>query len=465
MKRTTIKSVQTVILAVALLLTTLCGVMTGGSLPLAQAKTILGDIDGDGVITTSDARIYLQNITDKTPLTDAQKAVGDLNEDGAYSTSDVRIIVLWVAEGYQPPAQDTATRAIWIPYMEVEELLVSGDPTTARSAIDACLEDCATRGANTVYFHVRANSDAYYDSAVFDPNSKTSALLAKGFDPLACAIELAHEKGMELHAWVNPYRIGSNASRAKVDATFTYSNRYYYIPSDAAVQQLVVDGVKELVDNYDIDGVQFDDYFYPTGSVDSTAPASFEEADYAAYTQSGGTLSVADWRRAEVNKLIAACYSACHTRSGCIFGISPSYDFESNRDTMYADAATWAITPGYVDYLCPQLYVGFDHAYAPFEDILAQWDALPRHDGVELIAGLALYKTGLLDDTWAGTNGRTEWLENDDIMARQIACAAALGWDGIALYSHQSFEIGSGRDATVASADMTSACEAWLVFE
>jgi len=132
---------------------------------------------------------------------------------------------------------------------------------------------------------------------------------------------------------------------------------------------------------------------------------------------------------------------------------------------MYADAAFWAKNPGYVDYLAPQLYIGFDHAYAPFDKAIERWQTLPRLQTVDMIAGLALYKTGLLEDTWAGTAGKVEWKNNNDIMSRQIALTKSLDWDGVAFYSHQSFEVGSDRDATVANADMAAACKDWLVFE
>lgn len=230
------------------------------------------------------------------------------------------------------------------------------------------------------------------------------------------------------------------------------------------MQELVVAGVRELVENYDIDGVQFDDYFYPTGLMNADAPEDFEAAGYNAYVAANGAISIGDWRRAAVNRLLASVYEVCHSREGCVFGISPSYDFASNYDDMYADAATWAKTPGYVDYLAPQLYVGFDHAYAPFDEAIASWQTLPRLSTVDMIAGLALYKTGLLEDTWAGAAGKVEWANNDDIISRQIALTKSFDWSGAALYSHQSFTVGSDRDATVANADMAAACEDWLVF-
>ncbi len=457
------KQLMVLLVAAALLLTMVFGVLASTVTPASAATlspVIMGDLDGNGNMTTTDARVYLKKLLAGETFTGTQKTIGDMNDDDEYSTADVRVMVQLVLQ--DTPSQ--AMRAMWIPYMEVEDLISSGKVSTTKSAIDACMTDCVARGANTVFFHVRANSDAYYDSSVFDPTWRTKTLLNSGFDPLAYAIESAHARGLELHAWVNPYRIGTDASRAKAEAVFSYSNRYYYVPSDADVQALVVSGVRELVEKYDIDGVQFDDYFYPTDSMSNTTPADFEQADYTAYKKAGGTMSIADWRRSAVNSLIAACYSVCHTKTDCVFGISPSYDFEANYNSMYADAATWAKTPGYVDYLAPQLYTGFEHQYAPYDEAIASWQTLPRLSTVDMVAGLALYKTGLLDDTWAGSAGRTEWTRNNDIMKRQIELAYDLEWDGIALYSHQSFEVGSDRNATVANADMASACEVWRVF-
>lgn len=371
----------------------------------------------------------------------------------------------WASSGIGPaPAPPSAVKAavcaVWIPFMEVETLLASGDPAVCRAALAACLDDCAARGVNTVYFHVRPNSDAYYDSTVFTPNPTTAALLAQGFDPLACAVELAHARGLTLHAWVNPYRIGSDPSRARTAAVFEHGGKMYYVPSDAAVQQLIVSGVRELVGGYDIDGVQFDDYFYPSGAVAADTPASFEQDAFTAYTQAGGGLSVGDWRRAQVSALIAACYAACHTEGGCVFGVSPGYDIEDDRNAMYADVAVWAQTAGYVDYLCPQLYFGFSHEYAPFETVLDRWDALPRDPSVMLIAGLAFYKTGLADDSYAGS-GSAEWCTRDDIIASQLALVMARHWDGAALYSHSSFVSGADRDAVIVEKELATACNAW----
>jgi hypothetical protein len=156
---------------------------------------------------------------------------------------------------------------------------------------------------------------------------------------LQVAIEEAHARGMTPHAWVNPYRIGADASRAVTTDVFEADGKLYYIPSAASTHETVTAGVRELVENYDIDGVQFDDYFYPEGAVPDAAPAAFEEADYTAYRQSGGHLSVADRRRAAVNRLVAAVYDICHGREGCVFGISPAYDLEKNFSEKEVDCS------------------------------------------------------------------------------------------------------------------------------
>ena len=353
-------------------------------------------------------------------------------------------------------ASTEEVRAVWVPFMEVRTLLQSGDPTAARGAIAALMQDCADRGINTVYFHVRAHSDAYYASEVFTPHSSAAPLLSKGFDPLSAAVEEGHARGLAVHAWVNPYRIGEDASYARCEDVFEYNGRYYYVPTSEAAQALIVDGVRELVANYAVDGVQFDDYFYPEGAVDSNTPSPFE-ADVV--VQAGKT--VADQRRAAVSRLIRAVYDVCHEREGCVFGVSPSYDLERNREQMYADVALWAREAGYVDYLCPQLYVGFQHQYAPFAQELATWNALERDASVSLIAGLALYKTGMTDDPYAGS-GAHEWRDGGEIIARQVRVVRRQGWSGAALYSHLSLEADEGREAAVVAAECAALEKEWI---
>lgn len=188
----------------------------------------------------------------------------------------------------------------WVSFYEVEALLKGKTPAEARTAIDSVMENCASYGLNAVFFHVRANSDAYYPSKIFKPAEAIEPLLESGFDPLAYAVEAAHKRGLQLHAWINPYRIGRDVryavgdnsqgdrwfSKYSDDAYNTLS--YYYIPTSVEVQKTILDGVREVL-AYDVDGVHFDDYFYPS-SDDPKIGINHQtaEAFESGYTDNGG---------------------------------------------------------------------------------------------------------------------------------------------------------------------------------
>lgn len=364
----------------------------------------------------------------------------------------------------QIPTPDTAAaqqvKAVWVPYLELNALL-KGSAAEAKAAIAGCMETCKERGVNTVYWHVRANSDAYYASDLFEEAACVRSFVQTGFDPLSCAVEEAHARGLTLHAWVNPYRIGTDEAAAKSEDRFLWEGCFYYIPTSDEVRTVIVNGVRELIEGYDIDGIQFDDYFYPAGAVQEETPASFEETSYSSYTAMGGTLSVADWRRSHVSRLVSAVYGLCHTRENCVFGISPAYDLETDRRSLYADVAQW-MQGGYVDYVCPQLYLGFENETAPFETVLRQWNDAKRAPSVSLVAGLALYKTGLTEDTYAGA-GRFEWAQGGDIIARQVGAVYALDWTGTALYANRSFSVSEGdnRDADIVKKETDALLAVW----
>jgi len=320
-----------------------------------------------------------------------------------------------------PPAEEM--RAVWFAFSDIRALIGSKSVNAAKTALDAAMQQAADFGLNTVIFHVRVNSDAYYVSDLFKPAAAVSDLLDAGFDPLAYAIESAHRNGLQLHAWINPYRIGADASFAVCDATFEYNGRHYYIPTDPAAQTAILDGVREVL-AYDVDGLQFDDYFYPTGGFQEDVPADFEQTAYAAYTENGGTASVGDWRRSHVSAFVRSVYTLVHAEKGRVFGISPSGDMTANYEEMYADTATWMAQAGYVDYICPQLYFGFEHQTAPFAETLQQWATAPRDRSVALYGGLALYKAGIFNDQQAG-EGRQEWGTHNDVLARQVSALRA----------------------------------------
>lgn len=312
------------------------------------------------------------------------------------------------------PLPDREMRGVWLSYIELDEMLAAADPA---AAIAAAMERCAEEDLNTVFFHVRAHADAYFSSAVWP----TAASVPTGCDPLAIAVEEAHRRGIALHAWVNPYRIGT--ASADGGRCFEKDGTWYYDPGDPAARQTVLDGVREILDNYAVDGVHFDDYFYPPGM--AKEGEAFEDIPDGA--------DVTAWRQTQVDALVSGVYGLCR-QYGRPFGISPAADVTRNRTVLYADVTRWMSEAGYIDYICPQLYVGFHHQSKPFLSLLAQWQDLPRRDGVALYVGLALYKVGLAHDPYAGS-GADEWATDTDIIPRQIE-AAEDGTDGYVLFRY-----------------------------
>lgn len=339
------------------------------------------------------------------------------------------------AEPTNPPSPPAPSemKGVWVSYIELNTIFENKTESAAKLAIDQIMDNCVSYGLNTVFFHVRANSDAYYKSSLFKPAASVANLIGNGFDPLAYAVASAHSRGLQLHAWVNPYRIGSNLSyRVSGVDYFQKEDKYYYVPTSAGAQKLILDGLRELTLNYAIDGIQYDDYFYPTGM--SASAESFEAADYEA---SGKKLSVADWRRAAVDALISGSYQVAHAKN-IVFGVSPSHDYHKTYSQMYADTHKWLAQPGYVDYMCPQIYFGFEHKSAPFDKRVDYWTSLPRAPEVKLYVGLAIYKVA--DEDEGAGSGRNEWMTHDDIMKRSVEYLRAKKVPGMIFYSYTYFD-------------------------
>ena len=319
-----------------------------------------------------------------------------------------------------PPVTNEDMRGVWLSYIELDEMLAGANPTTAAESIAAAMDVCADNGINTVFFHLRAHGDAYYPSAVWPAATTAQAVMAAGFDPLACAIEEAHKRGIALHGWLNPYRLGGNPIEG---ISFEKAGTWYLDPANPAARQTVLDGVREILATYDVDGIHFDDYFYPAGMAKGGEPFEVIPAD----------TNVTAWRQTQVDALVSGTYSLCR-QYGKPFGISPAANNERNRTEAYANVERWMTEAGYVDYVCPQIYTGFRHQTRPFLTVLEEWLALPRRDGIHLYVGLALYKVGLSHDPYAGS-GATEWITDADIIPRQIA-ATKDKTDGYVLFRY-----------------------------
>ena len=431
------------------------------------------------VVTTTTESTAVSAETTTTSVADATSTTVTTLTTGAASTkttipttakttttkkttvTTVAIATTTTATKPTPPSRPSGDELIgaWVSYIEIAELF-SGCKTAAqaKAAMDSMLTVMTDNKINTVFFHVRANSDAYYDSKLFEPAAAVSKLIAAGFDPLAYLVEAAHKKGIEVHAWINPYRVGKQAAYLVGD-TPTLSDaagRYYYVPTAAATQKLVLDGVREIVGGYAVDGIHYDDYFYPRDTLEENTVYGFEAADYEAYKADGGTLTVGNWRRAAVDSLVAATHTITAAKD-LTFGVSPAVNADDTYKALFADCRKWLAEAGYVDYLCPQIYTGFEHGGSPFDKMVDKWMAYPRDKSVKLYVGLALYKIGLKSDTYAG-KGKTEWCENDDIMKRSVQYLRDKGVKGLCFYSYSFFEptkkLGAEADVAVAEREI-----------
>ena len=350
---------------------------------------------------------------------------------------------------YDAGAQaDGELRGVWFAYYDWEAM--PREEEAFRQAAASVMDRLRELGMNAVFLHVHSHSDSYYLRSSYFPAS----LYAFGtmgeplsFDPLAIMIEEAHARQISVHAWLNPYRITSN-SEERTNVTWQdipedslvrqwrnspehersilkYNDLYFLNPAREEVKQLLTDTITELVSEYSVDGVHFDDYFYP--SINSGYEGSaFDTPEYEA---SGSDLSLADWRRENVTDLLRRIHAAVReVDPRLVFGVSPAGNLDNLRSSSmyFTDIDGWLAAEGCVDYIMPQLYWGFEasdgsggRASWAFENNLSRWMGLDRADGIALYIGLPLFRTGS-DTTFKGNE--SEWYSSDDIIARMIRC-------------------------------------------
>ena len=339
-------------------------------------------------------------------------------------------------------------RGIWISYLDFYTLAKDQSKSSFVSNINSAFKSIADYGLNTVFVQVRPFGDAMYDSEVFPWSYVLTGTEGDnpGYDPLAVMVSSARKYGLRIEAWINPYRvlaIGSTrtlssanpavqAIRQGKDTAISYSGGIFYNPASKTARALITQGVVEIIENYDIDGIHFDDYFYPT------TDEAFDAAYYRDYRAAGGSLSQADWRRENVNTLVRQVYAAVKAAdSSVLFGISPQARMDNNYNGQFADVEKWLSGSGYVDYICPQIYYGFDNDSVPYSSTLAQWDEMARGSGTALYVGLAVYKCGV-SDQWAGS-GKSEWMSCTTMMRDMVDEArGASSYEGFLLYRYDS---------------------------
>lgn len=305
-----------------------------------------------------------------------------------------------------------------------------------RAALGNLVDSMADAGLNALFFQVRPESDALYPSTLEPWSRYLTGTQGRdpGWDPLGELLTLAHARGLEVHAWLNPYRalVSSNSTtatnhvtRTLSGAAITYNGAVVMDPGQAVVRQHVEAVVSDLLNRYDVDGVHFDDYFYPY----PTATPFPDSATYSAYTADGGTLALLDWRRDNVNTLVREVMGLVTNDHPTVrFGISPFGIWKSGvpvpggldaYNAIACDAPTW-MANGWVDYLTPQLYWAETSAW-PYST-LATWWSMRNMGGRHLFPGHAVHQLSS-----GGANWQLSEIRNQILFTRTLKTAGALG--------------------------------------
>lgn len=340
-------------------------------------------------------------------------------------------------------------KGIWISYLEYSSAMMNKSAKAFRSTIGEYFDNVKALSFNTVYVQVRAFGDAYYRSELFPTGDRYNGTIGAklSYDPLEIMVEEAHSRNLSVHAWINPMRLMTDSQLKSLSDSYTIKKwyndsdkcgkyivksdgRWYLNPAYPEVEKLISDGISEIVSGYDVDGIQIDDYFYPTTA------ASF---DSAAYKASGTSKSLSSWRTDNINDMVKRMNKTVHSANpSVLFGISPQGSVDNNYDTLYADVKTWCSSSGYCDYILPQVYFGFDNSALPYSDTIALWSSMTSSGNVKLVIGLAGYKIGAAD-AYAGANGKNEWINNSDMISRQMKAAKKLGnYGGVAIFRYGS---------------------------
>ncbi|WP_151734327.1 family 10 glycosylhydrolase [Paenibacillus tengchongensis] len=308
----------------------------------------------------------------------------------------------------------------------------AGNAAKQKAEFDSLLDKLEATGFNAVFVQVRPAGDALYSSQLVPWSKVLTGTQGKdpGYDPLAYMVSAAHQRGMQIHAWFNPFRAttetsvtgiaslaGNSVVKLHPEWIVTADGKKYINPGVPEARQHIIDTVMEVVRGYDIDGVHLDDYFYPSGVTFA------DDAAYKTYN-SKGIANKADWRRDNINEFIQSLGQEVHTLKPAVsFGVSPFGVWRNIKkdstgsdtsagvtayDDMYADTRTW-IRSGWIDYIAPQVYWSLSFSAARYDKLVDWWVDEVKNTNVKLYIGLASYKVG-------DSKEKAEWQSGEQII-------------------------------------------------
>lgn len=389
----------------------------GGDLDIELTASVEYDITVDSswlrLIATKDTRTEILRFQAEPNTAESPRTAHIRFASGAYSTevtvmqkASTEIPVL--QPGQFDPENDEIEihhefRAVWLATLSGMDWPVTGaSPSSQRSALKTMMKNIRDCNCNAVIFQVCCNSDTYWPSKIYPWSSVLTGTEGKdpGYDPLEYAIDVAHEYGLEIHAWMNPMRIGlTSKDRIPSHPMFkhpewvhAYDGTNYWDPGYPEVREMIASVARELVENYEeLDGVHMDDYFYPSAVRRGLDGGAWNDAEL--YREYGGSRTLDGWREHNIDDIVERIYNIVKdTREDAIFGISPAGRL-NNTQALYADPTHWAKRHT-IDYLAPQIYWQIGHPVADFDSIAHFWPKVMNK--VPLVPGIAASRYGVV---------------------------------------------------------------------
>lgn len=351
-------------------------------------------------------------------------------------------------------------KAVWFAYYDYSSYLKKyskkNNESNFRKYFKSVVSKCKDKKFNTIIVHVRAFGDAMYDSDYFPTSSYIAGKQGKNlsYDPLDVMVEETHKQDMNIEAWINPYRVAVSTNYSKLSSdnqakiwhnsssaskkrnVLSYKGRLYFNPAKKEVRELIINGVREIVQNYDVDGIHMDDYFYPQFST-SNYKSAFDAKEYKASKEKEEGMSIENYRRKQVNLLVKGIKSAVkEIDENVSFGISPAGNISNlnSKYSYYVDIKKWTNSTEYVDYITPQIYWGFYHSTAKFNKMTDQWIKMTDQSKVKLYIGLPAYRMGYASAS--NSKEKQEFL-GSSLLSKMVQYGDKKNVDGYAVFDYQ----------------------------
>lgn len=328
-------------------------------------------------------------------------------------------------------------RSIFISYIELNKYIKNKGVETSQKNIRYMIDNIKDLGFNNIILQIRSFSDAIYESSIFPWSSTVSSEegVYPGYDILKYFIDICRERDISVYGWINPYRVRSSGTTiSKKNPAYQYlgtdylyeKDGIYYNPSKQEVEDLIVSGVEEVIKNYSLAGILFDDYFYPNSNLDYL--------DYLKYLENNSQISFDEYHFMIINKMVKRVHDVC-SKYHVLFGISPDGNISNNYNKIFADVKTWLSSDSYVDFIMPQVYYGFFNETKSFKSVIDEWSSLIQNNKIKLHIALAFYKVGSVDKY--AKSGINEWVDNSNIIMREIILARNLKYyEGFSLFRY-----------------------------